>query len=120
MALANRSVVALAVVAIILLSIFAVPRIQQELIPEIEFPVITVFTRLPDASPDGADGVADLGPQVAGSVVPELESIDGVSAVTLTGLESRELRVALRPQALAEVPQVDPASLFSAIQTANV
>ena len=207
MALANRSVVALAVVAIILLSIFAVPRIQQELIPEIEFPVITVFTRLPDASPEeveqtltlqletaiqgtqgldqldsystegtsviiaqfgfgadldqalvdmeeavsraqarlpqgsqpqvqainvdqfpvmqlavttGADGVAELGPQVAGTVVPELESIDGVAAVTLTGLESRELRVALRPQALAEVPQVNPASLFSAIQTANV
>lgn len=49
--LRNRSVVALVVIAVLLVGGFAMTSLRQELIPNIEFPALTVFTMQPGASP---------------------------------------------------------------------
>ena len=42
--LRNRSIVGLAVVAVILVGAFAITSLKQELIPDLTFPYLTVFT----------------------------------------------------------------------------
>ena len=50
-ALRNRSVVALAVIGVLVVGFFAMTRLRQELMPSIEYPALTVFTMQPGASP---------------------------------------------------------------------
>ncbi|HEU5381277.1 MAG TPA: efflux RND transporter permease subunit [Ktedonobacteraceae bacterium] len=49
--LANRSLVALATIAILLFGGLVIPSIKQELYPSLEFPAVTVITAYPGASP---------------------------------------------------------------------
>lgn len=49
--LRNRSVVALAVIGVLVVGFFAMSRLRQELIPSIEYPALTIFTSQLGASP---------------------------------------------------------------------
>lgn len=49
--LANRSLVALATIAILIFGGLVIPSLKQELFPSLQFPAVTVFTIYPGASP---------------------------------------------------------------------
>src|SRR5215469_9087686 len=49
--LANRSLVALATIAILIIGGLVIPSLEQELYPSLEFPAVTVVTVYPGASP---------------------------------------------------------------------
>src|SRR5215469_10722208 len=49
--LANRSLVALATIAILIIGGLVIPSLEQELYPSLEFPSVTVVTVYPGASP---------------------------------------------------------------------
>ena len=49
--LANRSLVALATIAILIIGALVIPSLKQELYPSLEFPAVTVITPYPGASP---------------------------------------------------------------------
>ncbi len=49
--LANRSLVALATIAILIFGVLVIPSLKQELYPSLEFPAVTVITNYPGASP---------------------------------------------------------------------
>jgi HAE1 family hydrophobic/amphiphilic exporter-1 len=51
MSLANRSLVALATIAILIFGAVIIPSLKQELYPSLEFPAVTVITAYPGASP---------------------------------------------------------------------
>ncbi len=51
LSLANRSIVALAAIGVILFGIFVIPSLQQELLPSLAFPAISVISVYPGASP---------------------------------------------------------------------
>ncbi|MBU2603759.1 MAG: efflux RND transporter permease subunit [Actinobacteria bacterium] len=74
--LKNRSVVALAVAAIVLIGAYAVTSLRQELIPSIEFPAVTVFTVQPGASP------ADVERSVTTPIETALKSLPGIEEMT--------------------------------------
>ena len=205
-ALHNRSIIGLTVVAVALAGVFAVTSLKQELIPDLKFPYLTVFTVVPGSSPTDVarevttpleqvikttsgvkeydsysnDGVsiitieyefgADMAekenevqqavtgvqgmlppnaapPSVAalnfGSlpvvqlavsspmasdelaallgtrVVPRLQGIDGVQAVTVSGVREDQLEIQLRPAAVQRLG-VTPQQIMTALQEANV
>jgi hydrophobic/amphiphilic exporter-1 (mainly G- bacteria), HAE1 family len=49
--LANRGLVALATIAILIIGALVIPSLKQELYPSLEFPAVTVITPYPGASP---------------------------------------------------------------------
>jgi hydrophobic/amphiphilic exporter-1 (mainly G- bacteria), HAE1 family len=51
MSLANRGLVALATIAILIIGALVIPSLKQELYPSLEFPAVTVITSYPGASP---------------------------------------------------------------------
>jgi len=51
MSLANRSLVALATIAILIFGALVIPALKQELYPSLEFPAVTVITAYPGATP---------------------------------------------------------------------
>src|SRR5215472_15192252 len=51
LSLANRGIVALASAAILLLGIFIVPLLQQELLPPVEYPALNIISTYPGAAP---------------------------------------------------------------------
>lgn len=53
--LKNKSVVILAAAILIASGTYATTRLNQELLPDIEFPLITVSTPVPGAGPDVVD-----------------------------------------------------------------
>ena len=205
-ALRNRSIVGLAVLAVLLVGAFAITDLKQELIPDLTFPYLTVFTVDPGTSPKDVergittpleqaiqatsgvkeydsfsnDGVSiitveyefgtDMAakeaevqqavsgvqamlpataqpPQVAAlnfnsmpvvqlavssdlpaeqlatllgtRVVPRLQAIDGVQAVTLSGVQQMQLEVRLDPKKVAALG-VTPAQIAAALTQANV
>jgi hydrophobic/amphiphilic exporter-1 (mainly G- bacteria), HAE1 family len=206
MALRNRSIVGLVVVAVILIGGFAITSLKQELIPDLTFPYLTVFTVNQGASPKDVertittpieqaiktssgvkeydsfsnDGMSIItvqyefgtdmkakeaevqqavsgvqqtlpataqAPQVAAlnfnsmpvvqlavssslpseqlaallgtRVVPRLQAIDGVQAVTLSGVQQMQLDIQLKPAKIAALG-VTPAQITTAITQANV
>lgn len=206
LALRNRSIVALTVVAVVLLGIYAVTSLKEELIPDMQFPYLTVFTVDVGASPSDVerdvttpieqalkttggikeyDSYSNEGtsiiivqyefgtdmkakeaevqqavssvsatlpqtaqdPKVAAlnfntfpviqlavssslpgdqlatllqtTVVPRLQAIDGVQAVTLSGVEQQQLQIQLRPRDLMK-SGVSPQQVTTAISQANL
>jgi HAE1 family hydrophobic/amphiphilic exporter-1 len=204
--LRNRSIVVLAVVAVVLLGLFGITSLKQELIPDLTFPYLTVVTVAPSASasdverdvtapieqavkatsdvkefvsysnegmsivtieyefgtdiaakeaevqqavgavqqafPQGtlAPDVAalnfnalpvvqlavtsDLPPQqvaalLQGKVVPRLQEIDDVQAVTVSGVSQQQLQIQLDPEKVLRLG-VSPESIASAVQQANL
>ena len=205
-ALRNRSIVGLAVIAVLLAGAYAVTSLKQELMPELTFPYLTVFTVDYGASPkdvertittpleqviktssgvkeydsfsnDGmsiitvqyefgtdikaretevqqaVSGVQPMlpataqAPQVAAlnfnsmpvvqlavssslppeqladllgtRVVPRLQAIDGVQAVTLSGVQQMQLNIQLEPEKVQALG-VTPAQIMAAVTQANV
>ena len=204
--LQNRSIVSLAVIAVIVLGAYAVTSLKEELIPDLTFPYLTVVTLAPGSSatsveqnvtapleqaikatsevkdfvsysnegmsiitveyefgtdieareaevqqavsgvqralPQGvmAPEVAALnfaslpvvqlavtsdlpaqqvGSLLATSVVPRLQAIDGVQAVTLSGVEQRQLEIRLKPAKVLRLG-VSPEAIASAVRQANL
>ena len=205
-ALRNRSIVGLAVLAVLLFGGFAIAGLKQELIPDLTFPYLTVFTVAPGSSPKDVeqsittpleqavkatsgvkafdsfsnDGVSiitieyefgtdmkekeaevqqavsgvqqmlpttaqapavaalnfnsmpvvqlavssDLPPDQLAAllgtrVVPRLQGIDGVQAVTLSGVQQMQLEIQLDPEKVAALG-VDPTQIAAAVTQANV
>src|SRR5215207_7752432 len=73
--LRNKSVVFLATILLIASGIFATTRLNQELLPDIEFPIITVSTPVPGAGPDAVDE------QVTRPIEGAIQGIENVEAV---------------------------------------
>jgi HAE1 family hydrophobic/amphiphilic exporter-1 len=103
LAVAKRSVTLLLAAALFIAGILAWGNLKQELLPDIEFPVITVIAPLPGA------GAADVAEQVtkpierAISGVPRLESLQSTSVNSLSlivaqfsfGSDVKEIRAAI-------------------------
>jgi hydrophobic/amphiphilic exporter-1 (mainly G- bacteria), HAE1 family len=103
LAVAKRSVTLLLAGAVFVAGLLAWGNLKQELLPDIEFPVITVIAPLPGA------GAADVGEQVtkpierAISGVPKLEALQSTSANSLSlvvaqfafGTDVKETRAAI-------------------------
>ncbi|HEU5226528.1 MAG TPA: efflux RND transporter permease subunit, partial [Ktedonobacteraceae bacterium] len=51
LSLANKSIVALATIAILLFGAFVIPSLKRELLPSIAFPAVSVVSVYPGASP---------------------------------------------------------------------
>jgi len=206
MSLRNRSIVGLAILAILLAGAYAITSLKQELIPDLTFPYLTVLTVDQGASPadvertvttpieqaiktsngvkefdsfsnDGmsiitvqyefgtdmkakeaevqqsVSGVQQMLPATAQApkvaalnftsmpvvqlavssslppeqlaallgtrVVPRLQAIDGVQAVTLSGVQQMQLNVQLKPKQAAALG-VSPTQIATAITQANV
>src|SRR5919112_4335045 len=76
--LKNRSVVFLATVILIASGVYATTRLNQELLPDIEFPIITVSTPVPGAGPDVVDE------QVTQPIESAVEGIEGIESIQAT------------------------------------
>jgi len=76
--LKNRSVVFLAAIILIAAGAYATTRLNQELLPDIEFPIITVSTPVPGAGPDVVDE------QVTQPVESAVEGIEGIESIQAT------------------------------------
>lgn len=79
MSLANRSLVALATIAILLIGGWIIPSLKQELYPSLEFPIVTVSAMYTGASPSIVEqNVTDpLEQSIQG--LPDIESITSYS-----------------------------------------
>jgi len=206
MSLRNRSIVGLVVLAVVVFGAIAVSGLKQELIPDLTFPYLTVFTADPGTSPSDVErnittpleqsikttsGVKEydsfsnegmsiitiqyefgtdmnaketeiqqaisgtvqslpptaLAPEVAAlnfnslpvvqlavssslppeqlatqlgtQVVPQLQSIPGVQAVTLSGVEQMQLQIQLKAAEVARLG-VSPVEIATTIQQANL
>ena len=202
--LRNRSIVGLVVVAVIIAGVYCVSSLKQELIPDLTFPYLTVFTVEQGSSPAAIertvttpleqaiktssgvkqfdsfsnDGMSiitveyefgtdmkaketevqqavaavllpttAMTPDVAAlnfnslpvvqlavssslpsqqlaallgtRVVPRLQAIDGVQAVTLSGVQQMQLEIRLKTQKAAELG-VSPTQIMAAVQQANL
>jgi HAE1 family hydrophobic/amphiphilic exporter-1 len=81
LSLANKSVIALATVALILIGAYVIPSLRQELIPSVFLPEITITSVYPGASPG----------QVEQDVTNPIEqAIQGQPGVTQTSSQSSE------------------------------
>src|SRR2546429_3177466 len=81
LSIANRSLVALATVALILIGAYMLPTLKQELTPSLFLPQITAITVYPGASPE----------QVDQDVTSPLEkAFQGLPGITQTTSQSRE------------------------------
>jgi HAE1 family hydrophobic/amphiphilic exporter-1 len=76
--LKNKSVVFLAAVILIAAGSYATTRLNQELLPDIEFPLVTVSTPVPGAGPDVVDE------QVTQPLQGAVEGIEGIESVQAT------------------------------------
>ncbi len=76
--LSNKSVVFLATLLLIGSGIFATTRLNQELLPDVDFPVILVSTPVPGAGPDVVD--EQVGQPVEGAI----SGVEGVENVQTT------------------------------------
>src|SRR5215208_4565705 len=80
--LKNRSVVFLATIILIASGVYATTRLNQELLPDIEFPVVTVSTPVPGA---GAGLVDGEGTQPREAAVDDVEGIESIQSTSSAG-----------------------------------
>ena len=78
--LKKRSVVFLGAVILIASGVYATTRLNQELLPDIEFPIVTVSTPVPGAGPDLVDEEVTQPVEVAVDDVEGIESIQSTSS----------------------------------------
>lgn len=126
-ALRNRSIVGLAVLAVLLVGAFGVTGLKQELIPDLTFPYLTVFTVAPGSSPKDVERTVTTPLEQAiktTSGVKQFDSFsnDGVSIITIeyefgTDMDEKEAEV---QQAVSGVQAVLPATAQApAVATLN-
>ena len=80
--LKNKSVVILAGFILIAAGAYATTRLNQELLPDIEFPLVTVSTPVPGAGPDVVDEQVT---QPLQGAVEGIEGIEGIQATSSPG-----------------------------------
>lgn len=80
LSLRARSVVLLATLLVALLSAFGITRLKMELIPNIEFPVLTVFTPYPGAPADAVDSGVTQPVEAVVRGLPGVQSIQSTSS----------------------------------------
>jgi HAE1 family hydrophobic/amphiphilic exporter-1 len=78
--LKNKSVVFLATLLLIGSGVFATTRLNQELLPDVDFPVILISTPVPGAGPDVVDEQVSQPVEGAVTGVPGIESIQTTSS----------------------------------------
>ncbi len=115
--LRNRSIVGLAVLAVILAGAYAVTSLKQELMPDLTFPYLTVFTVDYGSSPKDVERNITTPLEQAiktSSGVKQYDSFsnDGISIITIeyefgTDIKARETEV---QQAVSSVQQMLPAT----------
>jgi hydrophobic/amphiphilic exporter-1 (mainly G- bacteria), HAE1 family len=76
--LKNKSVVILATILLLGSGVYATTRLNQELLPDISFPIITISTPLPGAGPDLVDE------QVTQPVEDAINGVQGIKSVRST------------------------------------
>src|SRR2546429_935290 len=76
LSLANRSLVVLATIVILVFGLVIIPSLKQELFPSITFPAITVFTAYPGASPSIVEH------DVTDPIEQSIQSIAGLQSIT--------------------------------------
>lgn len=87
--LRNRSVVALVMIAVLLIGGFAITSLRQELMPNIEFPALTVFTMEPGAAP------ADVERGVTTPIEAGMKGLPGLQDLTSYSNEGMSIIVAM-------------------------
>src|SRR5258708_697165 len=83
--LANRSIVALVTVAILLVGGFVIPSLKQELYPSLEFPAVTVSAIYPGASPSIVEQT------VTNPLEQSIEGTSGISTLTSYSNQSQSI-----------------------------
>jgi HAE1 family hydrophobic/amphiphilic exporter-1 len=120
MSLRNRSIVGLAVLAVLLVGAYAITSLKQELIPDLTFPYLTVLTVDQGSSPKDVERNITTPLEQAiktSSGVKELYSFsnDGMSIITIeyefgTDMDARQAEV---QQAVSGVQQMLPATAMA-------
>jgi hydrophobic/amphiphilic exporter-1 (mainly G- bacteria), HAE1 family len=115
LSLRNRSIVGLCVVAVIIAGVFGVTSLKEELIPDLTFPYLTVFTVAPGSSASDVERTVTTPLEQAvktTSGVKEFDSYsnDGMSIITVeyefgSDMKARETEV---QQAVSAVQQALP------------
>src|SRR5215210_220999 len=90
--LRNKSVVLLATILLIVSGVYATTRLNQELLPDIEFPIITVSTPVPGAGPDAVDEQVT---QPIESAVDDVEGIESIQSTSSAGFSVLVIEFAL-------------------------
>jgi HAE1 family hydrophobic/amphiphilic exporter-1 len=76
--LANRGLVALITVAILGFGVAVVPQLRQQLLPDIQFPAVSVIAAYPGATPEIVEQ------QISIPIEQAVSGIDGITSVTST------------------------------------
>ena len=76
LSLANKSIIALATIAILLFGAFIIPSLKQELYPSLEFPAVSVIAVYPGASPEIVEK------DVTNPLEQSIQGIQGIQSVT--------------------------------------
>ena len=76
LSLANKSIIALATIAILLFGAFVIPSLKQELYPSLEFPAVSVIAVYPGASPEIVEK------DVTNPLEQSIQGIQGIQSVT--------------------------------------
>lgn len=79
--LENKSIVFLATVILIVSGAYATTQLNEELLPDIEFPILTVTTPVPGAGPDVVDE------QVTQPVEDAIKGTEGIESVRATSAQ---------------------------------
>lgn len=74
--LANKSIIALITIAILLFGVYVIPSIKQELYPSLEFPAVSVIAAYPGASPTIVER------DVTNPLEQSIQGIQGIQQVT--------------------------------------
>ncbi|GCE47875.1 HAE1 family hydrophobic/amphiphilic exporter-1 [Thermosporothrix hazakensis] len=82
LSLANRGLVALATIAILLVGGFLIPQLKQELFPSLDFPAITIVSTYVGASPEIVEK------DVTEPIERTLKGAPGITSLTSTSSES--------------------------------
>ncbi len=76
LSLANKSIIALITIAILLFGAFVIPSLKQELYPSLEFPAVSVIAVYPGASPEIVEK------DVTDPLEQSIQGIQGIQSVT--------------------------------------
>ncbi|HEY7418388.1 MAG TPA: efflux RND transporter permease subunit, partial [Ktedonobacteraceae bacterium] len=88
LSMANRSIVALATIAILLVGGFIIPTLKQELLPSLSFPAISIVTVYPGASP------ANVEQEVTNPLEKNIQGVQGLQQLTSYSNEGESLIIA--------------------------
>ena len=127
LSLANKSIVALATIAILLFGAFVIPTLKQELLPSIAFPAISIVSAYPGASP------ANVEQDVTNPLEQNIQGVQGLQQLTSYSNEGVSLIIAqygydtdldkaqqVLSQQISRTQASLPANVTPQIQTFNI